>query len=125
MAKREKLSAKQELYLDTLFSDEHYADRAYAKEVAGYAPTTTSYNIESLLTEEILERSQKCLAHNAPDSVGKIVGVMNNPTQKGASTVLAAAKDLLDRGGLVRKERIEHTVGPESAMLILPTKNED
>ena len=53
-----------------------------------------------------------------------MVNVLNNPTDLGNKEKMAAAKDLLDRAGFVKTEKVE--VKSESPLFILPPKeNED
>jgi hypothetical protein len=50
--------------------------------------------------------------------------IMNNPTDLGNKEKMAAAKDVLDRSGFVKTEKVE--VSAASPLFILPQKdNED
>jgi hypothetical protein len=61
------------------------------------------------------------LALNAPKAALGMIGVLDDPSALGARNTVAAAKELLDRAGVVKKEKMEVT-GPEGAMFILPPK---
>lgn len=122
---RKELTEKQKLFLEALFADDTFGSLKAAAIAAGYSEGTNPSQIADTVAEEILDATQKYLALHAPKSVGKMVDVLNDPTQKGASNALAAAQQILDRGGITRKERVEVGAGPASAVIILPTKNED
>ena len=64
------------------------------------------------------------LAMNAPKAAWGMVDVLDNPEAMGARNSIAAASQILDRTGLIKKEQIEvnNTGG---AMFILPPKSED
>jgi hypothetical protein len=48
---------------------------------------------------------------------------MDDPTQLGIRDKIAAAKDVLDRTGFAKTEKVE--VGGSNPLFILPAKNED
>jgi hypothetical protein len=50
-----------------------------------------------------------------------MVDVLNDPGAMGARNAVAAATQILDRTGLVKKEQIE-IKGPEGGIFILPPK---
>jgi hypothetical protein len=64
------------------------------------------------------------LAMNAPKAAFGIVGVLDDPSAMGARNSVAAAREILDRTGLVKKEQVEVT-GPENGLFILPPKKTD
>ena len=113
-----ELSEKQKIFLEYLFHDGVAGDFEKAKELAGYSPTTTvSWLLESL-KEEIVERTKLYLAKNAPKALFGVVEVMDNPGKMGQGVKLSAAKEILDRVGVVKTEKVEVTPGA----FILPPK---
>ena len=68
--------------------------------------------------------TKKFIATRGPQAAWSMVNVLNNPTDLGNKEKMAAAKDLLDRAGFVKTEKVE--VKSESPLFILPPKeNED
>ena len=118
-----ELTDKQQKFLQVLF-DEAGGDVAMAKRLAGYAEGTSTTDIVTGLKEEILEATQIYMARNAPQAAVALAGGMVDPTQLGIRDKLSAAKELLDRTGLVKTEKmqVESTGG---VMLMPPKKQEE
>ena len=118
-----ELTDKQQKFLQVLF-DEASGDVAMAKRLAGYAEGTSTTDIVTGLKEEILEATQIYMARNAPQAAVALAGGMLDPTQLGIRDKLSAAKELLDRTGLVKTEKmqVESTGG---VMLMPPKKQEE
>ena len=100
-----ELTEKQNAFLNALFGDA-LGDYRMAMDIAGYAPSTTVRDVTSGLQEEILQGSREYLAANAPKAA-----------------IAITAKDVLDRVGVVKQERLE--VNTPSGLFILPAKKED
>ena len=116
-----ELTEKQKAFLDVLFSDEAKGDVVKAKVLAGYSPDYSTTQLVASLRNEIIEATNQFLARVAPKAVMSIAGVLDNPTELGLSYKIAAAKDLLDRAGVVKTERIEVSNG----LFILPPKEKE
>ncbi len=118
-----ELTDKQQKFLQVLF-DEANGDVPFAKKLAGYAEGTSTTDIVTGLKEEILEATQIYMARNAPQAAVALAGDMLDPTQLGIRDKLSAAKELLDRTGLVKTEKmqVESTGG---VMLMPPKKQEE
>ena len=82
--------------------------------------TKTSEVVNSL-REEIKERASLMLATNAPKAAFGIVDVLDDPSSLGAHYAISAAREVLDRTGLVKKEQVEVT-GQTGSVFILPPK---
>ena len=117
-----ELTEKQNAFLNALFGDA-LGDYRMAMDIAGYAPSTTVRDVTSGLQEEILQGSREYLAAIAPKAAIAITGVIDDPTELGNRDKLTAAKDVLDRVGVVKQERLE--VNTPSGLFILPAKKED
>jgi hypothetical protein len=89
--------------------------------MAGYAPTYATSELVKRLKDEIFEATQLYFSQVAPRAAMKIVGVLEAPADIGNKEVLAAAKDLLDRAGLSKVEKME--VRASGGVLILPAKD--
>lgn len=101
-----KLSDQQNLFLEILFGEAE-GDALTAKRLAGYSDTTPTSQIVRTLKDEIVERTKDYLAMNGPKAAAKVVGVLNNPIALGNKEVLAASKEILDRIGVVKTEKVE------------------
>ena len=64
------------------------------------------------------------LALNAPKAAFGIVDVLDDPSALGARNAIQAAREVLDRSGLVKKEQVEVTTN-SGGMFILPPKSND
>ena len=123
LVKEKKLTEKQELFLDALVTDARGNIRE-AMRIAGYSDTTKIHEVVSSLREQITERASMVLAMNAPKAAFGIIGVLDDPSAMGARNSVAAAREILDRTGLVKKEQVE-VKNTGGAMFILPPKSDD
>ena len=101
-----QLTDKQQMLLNVLF-EEAGGDLVQAKKMAGYADTSSTSEIVNGLKEEILEATQMYMARNAPKAAMAMVGGLYDPTELGIRDKMAAAKELLDRTGLVKTEKMQ------------------
>lgn len=125
--KERELTEKQKLFLQVLFEDEESGgaggDACKAKQLAGYSSATATSEVVTALEDEIFESTKKFFSRVAPRAAFKIRGVMEKPTTMGAKAQLDAAKDLLDRGGFSKTEKLE--VSGSGGVFILPSKEQD
>ena len=111
---------KQTAFLEALLGEAR-GDIRTAMTISGYAKTTKAVEVFSSLKEEITERASMMLAMNAPKAAFGIVDVLNDPSSLGARNAISAAREVLDRSGLVKKEQIEVT-NNSGGIFILPPK---
>ena len=118
-----QLTERQQKFLNVLF-DEANGSASSAKIIAGYSTTTNISEIMRSMKEEILEATQMYMARNAPRAAVAMVDGLDNPTELGIRDKLSASKELLDRVGLVKTEKlqVESTGG---VMLMPPKKTEE
>jgi hypothetical protein len=116
------LTERQQKFLDVLF-DEAGGDVVRAKILAGYSENVSTTEIIKGIKEEIMERTQLYMARNAPRAAMSLVSGMVDPTELGLREKLSAAKDLLDRVGLVKTEKVQ--VEATNGLMILPPKDKD
>lgn len=121
-----KLTDKQTLFIELLFTDEYVNNPKGAALVAGYSSSMANHVSVILnspnIKEEILRRIDEYLVINAPKSVFNILNVMDNPNQAGAKARLDAAAAVLDRAGITKKERVEVEHKVASGVFLLPAK---
>ena len=106
-------------FLEVLFDDAN-GDVATAKKLAGYAEGSSTTNIVKSLKEEILEATQQYMARNAPKAAMAVTGALYDPTELGIRDKMAAAKELLDRTGLIKTEKVQ--VEAAGGVMLMPAK---
>ena len=116
------LTEKQQKFLDVLF-EEAGGNLVTAKKLAGYADAVTSRQVAEPLADEIAALTKKFIASSATKAAYSMFEIMNNPTDLGNKEKMAAAKDVLDRGGFVKTEKVE--VSAASPLFILPQKDNE
>ena len=118
------LTDMQKLFLEVLMTPECKGNIRLAMQDAGYADTTSITSVVAPLQKEINEKASLMLAMNAPKAAWGLSDVLDKPEAMGARNSIAAAAQILDRTGLVKKEQIDvnNTGG---AMFILPPKSQD
>jgi hypothetical protein len=114
-----QLTERQQKFLDVLF-DEAGGDMVDAKKLAGYADTSSTNEIVKGIKEEILEATQMYMARNAPKAAMAMTGALYNPTELGIRDKMSAAKELLDRVGLVKTEKMQ--VEASGGVMLMPPK---
>ncbi len=114
------LTEKQQKFLDVLF-DEAGGDVVQAKKLAGYGEQSSTTAIVESLKDEIGDRTRSYFARTAPKAAMAMVGALYDPTELGIRDKMSAAKDLLDRAGLGKVDKID--VGSSTGgVFILPSK---
>jgi hypothetical protein len=116
------LTEKQQKLLAVLF-DEAGGDIVAAKKLAGYSDATSSTEIINSLKDEILDATSSYMARNAPKAAMAMVGALYDPTELGIRDKMAAAKELLDRTGLVKTEKMQ--VEAKGGVMLMPPKQMD
>lgn len=118
-----QLTEKQQSFLDALFGEAR-GNPTEAKKIAGYSATQHTGSIVESLKEEILERTNMYLAGNAPRAAMAMVGALVDPTEMGIKEKMQAAKEVMDRVGIIKSEKlqVEATGG---VMILPPKKSED
>ena len=114
-----ELTERQQKFLAVLM-DEAGGDITTAKKLAGYSPNTTNTEITNSLKEEILDVTHSYLARNVPKAAMAMVGALHDPTELGIRDKMAAAKELLDRTGLIKTEKVQ--VEATGGVMLMPPK---
>ena len=114
-----QLNERQQKFLDVLF-EEAGGDVVAAKKLAGYAESSSTTEIVRGLKEEILEATQMYMARNAPKAALAMTGALYDPTELGIRDKMSAAKELLDRTGLIKTEKVQ--VEASGGVMLMPPK---
>ena len=120
MADKKDITDMQEAFLEALCNEARGDIRA-AMNAAGYSAQTRVGEVVGPLRDQIVDRASMVLAMNAPKATYSMVDVLNDPGAMGARNAVAAATQILDRAGLVKKELVEIS-GPAGGIFILPPK---
>ena len=115
------LTDKQQKFLDCLI--ETNGNPKEAAELAGYSGN--HYQVVKSLKNEIIDLATDVLANSAPEAAFKLVDIMN--TDKPIPQIgnkLQAAQSILDRVGVVKKDRLEVEHTTSGGVFILPAKKE-
>jgi len=116
------LTDQQRLFLEVLF-DQAGGDVVKAKKLAGYSETYPTSAVIKTLQDEIVEATKTYLARNGAKAAIGLVGVLDNPLELGVKEKMAAAKDILDRIGVTKTEKID--VGANGVFILPMKKSED
>lgn len=116
------LTEKQQRFLEVLF-DQADGNVMIAKQLAGYSDNTSTTEVIKGLKDEINDATKEYLARVAPRAAFAMGSALDNPTELGIRDKMTAAKDLLDRTGHNKTDKMEVTA--PSGLFILPPKNEE
>jgi phage terminase small subunit len=114
------LTERQQKFLAVLM-DEAGGDISTAKIMAGYSANTANLEVTNSLKEEIIDVTHSYLARNVPKAAMAMVGALYDPTELGIRDKMAAAKELLDRTGLVKTEKVQ--IEAKGGVMLMPAKN--
>ena len=117
-----QLTEKQQKFLDVLF-EEAKGNPVTAKKLAGYSENNPTSAITASLQEEIADLTKKFIASTATKAAYSLSQVIDNPTDLGNKEKMIAAKDILDRGGFTKTDKVEVTSA--SPLFILPPKEHE
>ena len=114
-----ELTGKQKAFLQVLF-DEAGGNMVAAKKLAGYSESSSTAEIVKGLKEEILEATQMYMAQNAPKAAMAMTGALYDPPEPGIRDKMSAAKELVDRVGLVKTEKMQGEAS--GGVMLMPPK---
>jgi hypothetical protein len=110
----------QEAFLATYLNNGFNARDAAT--TVGIKSTAHSYYIKSL-RKEIIEILEIALIEQGGSAISTIANILSSEKEtRNANTKLEAAKTVLDRIGLPKQERVEHTLAGDVGLFILPAK---
>lgn len=121
MSEDKKLTDLQEKFLDALFG-EAKGNAHEAKDMAGYSKNTKLHEVTAGLENEIMARARKELSKSTAKAVFAMLEVLEGDYDIGSKDKMTAAKDILDRAGVVKREQIEVTA--KEPVFILPPKKD-
>ena len=115
-------TAKQQLFLDALVSEEAMGDLRTAMRMAGYSDNTKIAHTARELRKEIKAATETLLALYAPKAAYALTSLLDNPDTFNARHIISASKEILDRTGFGVKTQLDVEVNSPTAVFILPPK---
>ena len=117
------LTSTQEKFLDALFGEARGNPRK-AGELAGYSDHSYPKVVRNL-KQEIISRAENYLATHSAKAATKMVDMLDEDgTTPHANIRMEAAKQILDRIGIVKKEQMDINMKAMHGLFILPPKEE-
>ena len=117
------LTDTQEKFLDALFG-EAQGNPKRAGELAGYSEHSYPKVLRNL-KDEIVKRAENYLAIHSAKAATKMVNMLEEDgTTPHASIRMEAAKQILDRIGIVKKDQLDVNMNLKHGMFILTAKDE-
>ena len=117
-----ELTTQQKTFIDLLFG-EAKGNPKKAGELAGYSEHSYPKVVKSL-KDEIIERAEYSLAlHSAKAVKGLVDALDEDGMTPGANIRMEAAKQILDRVGLVKREKVDINAQVAHGIFILPPKD--
>ena len=114
-----QLTENQQNFLEVLF-DQAAGDVVLAKKLSGYSDNTPTRIIVESLKEEIMDATRSYFARTAPLAAFALGNAMNDPTELGIKEKMVAAKDVLDRAGIIKTDKVD--IQTSSSVFYLPPK---
>ena len=119
---KKSLTDSQEKFLEALFG-EAQGNPKRAGELAGYSEHSYPKVLRSLKTE-IVSRAENYLATHSAKAATKMVEMLEEDgTTPHANIRMEAAKQILDRIGIVKKEQIDVNMKAMHGIFVLPAKD--
>ena len=117
------LSDLQERFLEVLFDKGIDGDIKKAATAAGYSnPDKNAWRIARALKDPIIECVKDYLAIHGPMAARAFITALNDgPNAPGVKEKLLAAREVLDRVGIVKTEQI--SIETPGSLFILPAKD--
>ena len=120
---KRSLTDTQEKFLDVLFG-EAKGNLKKAGELAGYSGHSYPKVVRNL-KQEIISRAENYLATHSAKAATKMVDMLDEDgTTPHANIRLEAAKQILDRIGIAKKDQLDINMKALHGIFILPAKEE-
>ena len=115
------LTSQQKIFINSLFG-EAQGNPKKAGELAGYAETSYP-NIVKSLKDIIIERAEGVLAMHSPKAVMSMTHALDaDGSIPQANIRMEAAKQILDRVGIAKREKLDIEARVQHGIFILPAK---
>ena len=117
-----ELTEQQKTFISALFGEAN-GNPKQAGEIAGYAETSYP-NIVKSLKDIIIEKAEGVMALHSPKAVMGLVNALDEDGMTPAANIrIEAAKQILDREGIVKREKVDIKAQVAHGIFILPPKD--
>lgn len=117
-----EFTPKQKKFLQ-LYAKNNFQNIKECAEKAGYKQHY--WSLINTLKDEIKEIAESVLLGSAPEAAMSITELLTSDKPVlNAQTKLQAAKEVLDRSGVIKKEKVEHDHKVHGGIFLLPVKHE-
>ena len=117
-----ELTSQQKDFINLLFGKAQ-GNPKKAGELAGYAPSSYPKVVKAL-KDEIVSQAEYSLALHSAKAVKGLIDALDEDGMTPAANIrMEAAKQILDRVGLVKKEKIDISAQIAHGIFILPPKD--
>jgi len=121
-SQKKELTEMQEKFLDALFGEAR-GNPKLAGEIAGYSEHSYPKVLRNLKSE-ITARAENYLAVHSAKAATRMVDMLDEDgTTPHANIRMEAAKQILDRIGIVKKDQIDINMKAMHGIFILPAKD--
>ena len=117
-----EITEQHKRFLEVLFTDAG-GNISSAMRLAGFSEGYSRRTLTNYLKEEIIEATQLYIAMAAPKAAVAMINAIDDPTELGLKEKMSAAKDLLDRAGLVKTEKVQ--IESTGGIMVLPAKERE
>ena len=117
-----ELTSQQKTFISFLFGKAQ-GNPKKAGELAGYAPSSYPKVVKALKDEIVAQAEYSLALHSAKAVKGLIDALDEDGMTPAANIRMEAAKQILDRVGLVKKEKIDINAQVAHGIFILPPKD--
>lgn len=121
-SEKNPLNQQEQLFMEYLFDGNQMRHPDEAKQLAGYPSNYPVLKIVKKIKEELIDKYDDYLTLYAPKGLAALMDVLSNPEVPGSKLRLQAATELLDRAGVVAKDKKEQTTNQPNYIFMLPNK---
>lgn len=125
--KAKEYTELQTKFMDAIRDPSNKGNIRAAMNIAGYKSNTPTTAIVKELKEELLSIAQEILAGHSVATTMSLTGLIDDPINPAANTIIRVAESILDRVGIVKTERVEVEARVHNIALLpaRKTQNED
>ncbi len=121
---KKNLTDKQTKFLDCLFGEAE-GDPSKAMALAGYT-TNRFHDLLESLHDEIIQKAEQFIAMHAPAAAMGLTGILLGTDDKpNTNARMEAARQILDRAGIVKKDKMDINIDSDKGIFIFPAKVSD
>lgn len=121
---KSSLTQQEQLFIDYLFDGQQMRHPDEAKQLAGYPANYPALKIVKKVKDELIAKYDDYLVLYAPKGLAGLMEVLANPENPGSKIRLQAVTELLNRAGVVAKDKKENVSAQPNYIFYLPNKVE-